>query len=122
MAKVWLTGGERSLGKSICRYLESIDHEVQSLSRPTWDLTLSLVELQTGLNNKINREGLPEVFIHNSGITQFSWFEDADLTTMASVVNINLMARMAMNQTLIQQAISTRLSRCVSSTLRRWVG
>lgn len=104
---VWVTGGERSLGKTIvqtlaCREDQSEEFKVESLSRPEWDLSMPSSQLREQFKKKIRNEGSPDVMVHNSGTMYMEWLENQDLSKFDELMQVNMMSRYVMNQVLYQ--------------------
>jgi len=108
MLKVWITGGERSLGKTICDQFTYAGHEVKSLSRPRWDLSEEPRLTHRKMLNELEESGMPDVFIHNSGIMKMAWLEDQDIESFEPIIRVNLTSRYVINKALIEWKIKKK--------------
>lgn len=107
---VWVTGAERSLGEDIMkRFIES-DWEGISLSRgegyQNWDLNLppdTLKRMTLELLDASEKAGeVPDVLVHNSGVTEIDFIENAEDFSFERVMRINLGSRWAINKAIVK--------------------
>lgn len=109
--KVWITGAERSLGKAIKEYFENHSKWVQndapisvlSVSRPEFDLTQGLLQLREKFTHLIKEEGIPDVFVHNAGITRIAPIESLTNADMVDTMQVNCIAPAVINSILVSR-------------------
>jgi len=100
-----VTGGERSLGASIVhKFSVENNWKTHSLSRPVWDLLDFPSIIYKKMTKFMNEGTLPDVFVHNAGMTNMSWAENASLDEFDKVMRVNLVNRFTINSVLIDYA------------------